>query len=111
MLESFPVLISLLVCGDELTWILNMVVVKAERVMGLEVAASGGKQVVWWALIGVDSVSGCCKHELLEEMFTQNPSLLGRQFVQGPPAFTQVHPLHKPALLHLQHGIVNVQFV
>lgn len=57
MLESFPVLVSLLV--DELAWIPNMVVDEAEGVMGLDVVAAGGRRVVWWALIGVNSVSGC----------------------------------------------------
>ena len=40
-------------------------------------------------------------------LFTQEPSLLGRQLVQGRLAFAQAHPLQVPVLLHLQHGIAN----
>ena len=50
------------------------------------------------ALIGIWAVRGC-------RLFTQEPSLLGRQLVQGSQAFTQAHPLQEPVLLHLQHGI------
>ena len=39
------------------------------------------------------------------DMFAQLPCLLGRQFTHGLLAFTQTQPLHKPALLHLQHTI------
>ena len=39
------------------------------------------------------------------DMFAQLPCLLGRQFTHGLLAFTQAQPLHKPALLHLQHTI------
>ena len=35
--------------------------------------------------------------------FLQFPSLLGRQLEHFFPAFTQVHFLHMPVLLHLQH--------
>ena len=41
----------------------------------------------------------------MDERLAQVPSLLGRQFEQGFPAFTQAHPLQEPVLLHLQHGI------
>ena len=62
MLESIPELVSLLVCRDELAWRLeipDMVVGEAERVVGVDVTAAGSRLVVWWALIGVNSVSGC----------------------------------------------------
>ena len=42
------------------------------------------------------------------ELLVQDPSLLGRQFAQGFPAFTQAHPLQEPVLLHLQHGMVQL---
>ena len=71
----------------------------AATVAGGQVVGGGG------ALIGVDAVDGCWMLELLDDRFTQEPSLLGRQFVQGLPAFTQAHPLQEPVLLHLQHGI------
>ena len=43
--------------------------------------------------------------EVRFRVFSQKPSLLGRQFEQDLPTFTQAQPLHKPALLHLQHTI------
>ena len=57
------------------------------------------------ALNGIDTFDGCLTPERLDEQFAQDPSLLGRQFVQGFPAFTQAHPLQEPVLLHLQHGM------
>ena len=47
-------------------------------------------------------------------LLEQLPNRLGRQFEQNFPAFTQAHPLHRPALLHLQHcafdipGIISI---
>ena len=58
-----------------------------------------GGPVAGGALIGINS---CWTPERMYEQFTQEPSLLGRQFL---PAFTQVHPLQEPILLHLQHGM------
>ena len=46
------------------------------------------KLVAGRALIGVDPVDSCRTHGCLDEQFTQEPSLLGSQFVQGCPAFT-----------------------
>ena len=57
------------------------------------------------ALIGVGAVTGCWMLEALEDLFTHDPSSLGRQAVQGLPAFTQAHPLQEPVLLHLQQRI------
>ena len=71
-----------------------------EIIVEAAAAAVAGGQVVRGALIGVEAVDGCLMLELLDESFTQEPSLLGRQFVQAFPAFTQAHPV----LLHLQHG-------
>ena len=56
---------------------------------------------VVYAGVGVD----CAGVELAFDIFVQVPSLLGRQFTQCLPAFTQAQPLHKPTLLHLQHAI------
>ena len=44
--------------------------------------------------VEVDGARAC------EVTFVQLP---GRQFTHYLPAFTQAQPLHKPALLHLQH--------
>ena len=69
---------------------------------------SGGSATVGGALVGVDTVSGVWTLELLVRLFSQDPSLLGRQLVQGFLAFTQAHPLQEPVLLHLQQGIFQV---
>ena len=53
-------------------------------------AAGSGGSVPTLVLIGVDTFDGCWMHGLLEELLSHNPNLLGRQFVQGCPAFTQV---------------------
>lgn len=58
------------------------------------------------ALIGVVAVDGVWSQDLLARSFRQCPSLLGRQFVQGFPAFTQAQPLQEPLLLHLQQTII-----
>ena len=49
--------------------------------------------------VEVDGARAC------EVTFVQLPCLLGRQFTHDLPAFTQAQPLHKLALLHLQHTI------
>ena len=59
------------------------------------------------ALSVVDVPIGRWTHERVDEQFTQEPILLGRQFEQGFPAFTQAHPLQVPVLLHLQHAITR----
>ena len=43
---------------------------------------------------------------LAVELFTQLPSLLGRQLMHCFPAFTQAQALQEPVLLHLQHTIL-----
>ena len=53
-------------------------------------AAGSGGSVPTLALIGVGTFDGCWMHGLLEELLSHIPNLLGRQFVQGYPAFTQV---------------------
>ena len=73
-------------------------------------AVETGGVVAGGALIGVDTVGSCWTHGRLDEQFTQEPSLLGRQSEQGLPAFTQAHPLQEPVLLHLQHGIIRQPF-
>ena len=50
------------------------------------------------ALSVVDVPVGHWTHERVDEQFIQEPILLGRQFEQGFPAFTQAHPLQVPVL-------------
>ena len=64
-------------------------------------------RICTWIGIGIGTFDGCWMRGLLEELFSHDPNLLGRQFVQGFPAFTQAHPLQEPVLLHLQHGICS----
>ena len=53
----------------------------------------------------VDVSVSCWAPERMDGLFIQEPILLGRQFEQGLPAFTQAHPLQMPVLLHLQHAM------
>ena len=67
--------------------------VEVEREVQLKVGVDGARALE--VALGMAAV----------DMFAQLPCLLGRQFTHGLLAFTQAQPLHKPALLHLQHTI------
>lgn len=83
----------------------ELVYISDAAVVGETTASSvAGRSFVRGALNRVD-IDGLRMHALLDEQFIHKPSLLGRQLVQGLPAFTQAHPLQEPVLLHLQHGI------
>ena len=71
-----------------------------------------GRAVLVESGMGVGTGIGTGTHGMhgpVGETLTQLPSLLGRQFTQDFPAFTQAQPLHKPDLLHLQHTILGTQ--
>ena len=65
-------------------------------------AGSGGSggSVLGLALIGVGAFDGRWVRGLLEELFSHDPNLLGRQLVHRLSAFTQAQRLHEPDLLH-----------
>ena len=88
---------------------LEFSVAASEMVVESSAAADAGGLIHGGASIGVSvvdvsPVDGCWARWLLEDLLAQHPSLLGRHFEQGFPAFTQAHLLQEPVLLRLQHA-------